>query len=122
MTEPTYIEVGSIDDIEDKADLITWYDNQSAWLENKHNGDIAKSLYSWMPYIFVLLFIKYKKAISEFRPDFIDKIMAGICLFSSVITTCDYLTNLNLRPMWMDWTVLGGALLVFFMLKLRKIY
>jgi hypothetical protein len=121
MVTPPYHDTPEMVNIETKADLLLWYDNQTEWANGKHAGDIAKSFYSWMPYIFILLFISYKKSLLELRPDFIDKAMAGICLFSCMITTFDYIVNFNLRPVWMDWTVLGGALMFLFVVKLIKL-
>lgn len=121
MVTPPYHETPEMVNIETKEDLLLWYDNQTEWANGKHKGDIAKSFYSWMPYIFILGFIYYKKKLSDLMPDFIDKVMAGICLGSSVLTTFDYLTNFYLRPMWMDWTVLGGVLGLFFIAKLVQL-
>lgn len=121
MTEPTYHDVASIDSIEDKADLILWYDNQSAWLENNYRGDVVKSLYTWFPYIFLLFFYYNKRFFFELKIDIFDKWAAGICLFSSVVTFWDYLTNLNLRVQVLDWASIGSVLGFILLLKIYNL-
>lgn len=86
------------------------------WLKQIMVFQGARSVFAWMPYILILLLLRYR-----FMLDRTDEALIVLCLIMSIFETSDYITNYNWRGMWMDYIVFSIIAIPLISYKLHTV-
>ena len=96
--------------------LLGQAETQEEWISQIVTFMAARSVFTWTPYILILLLLRYR-----FYFDKVDEILTVLMLLMSIFDTSDYLVNWNMRNMWMDYIVFSIIAIPLIIYKLHTV-